>query len=162
MKRNKKEYYEIYSEFYNINKYREMKSIVHHGNNRLSHINRVAKLSFYTSKILKFDVVTSTRGALMHDFFVKEDISKMNYKKFLENHPKEALLNSKKYFKVNKVEEDIIVNHMFPLTHNLPKYKESYLVSLCDKVVSIYEFLRFEINLRLNLAILFIINYISF
>ena len=43
---NKQIYYKLYSEFYNVNKYRELKSMAHHGNNRLDHINRVSKLSF--------------------------------------------------------------------------------------------------------------------
>ena len=54
---NKKIYYDIYGEFYNVNKYRELKSIVHHGNNRLDHINRVAKLSFFVSKRLGLDYI---------------------------------------------------------------------------------------------------------
>ena len=33
MKKNKEVYYDIYSEFNNVNKYRELKSILHHGNN---------------------------------------------------------------------------------------------------------------------------------
>ena len=36
----------------NINKFRELKCIRHHGTSRLAHINRVAKLSFYISKKL--------------------------------------------------------------------------------------------------------------
>ena len=56
----KEEYYNIYSEFYNVNKYRELKSMAHHGNNRLDHINRVSKLSFKLSRALKLDYVSIT------------------------------------------------------------------------------------------------------
>ena len=65
--KNKSIYFDIYSEFNDVNKFREMKSIIHHGNNRLSHINRVAKLSFLISKKLRLDYVSCTRGAIMHD-----------------------------------------------------------------------------------------------
>ena len=58
VKTNKSVYYDIYSEFYNVNKFRELKSIMHHGDNRLNHINRVAKLSFNVSKFLKCDTVS--------------------------------------------------------------------------------------------------------
>jgi len=34
---------------------------------------------------------------------------------------------------------------MFPVTKTLPKYKESYLVSSVDKVVGLYEMLRYKI-----------------
>ena len=77
---NKKIYYDIYSEFNNVNKYRELKSMVHHGNNRLDHINRVAKMSFYLSKYLKLDYVSCTRGAMLHDFFTTDDLSRNNKK----------------------------------------------------------------------------------
>ena len=79
--KNKKIYYNIYSEFYSVNKYRELKSLTYHGNNRLNHINRVAKMSFFISKCLHLDYVSCTRGAMMHDFFTKEDLGKkkINY-----------------------------------------------------------------------------------
>ena len=78
-----------------MNKYRELKSIVHHGNNRLDHINRVAKLSFFVSKRLGLDYISCTRGAMMHDFFTLDDLSKKNkkYNDFLKEHPKIALDN---------------------------------------------------------------------
>lgn len=161
MKELKKEYYNIYSEFYNVNKYREMKTIVHHGNNRLSHINRVAKMSFYVSKLMRVDYISSTRGALMHDFFTTNDLNKKKYNTYLKNHPTQALNNSKQYFDVNEVEEDIIVNHMYPLTTHKPKYKESYIVCISDKIVSLYEFVRFRINLSLNMAVIFCIKMLS-
>ena len=156
----KHEYYDIYSEFYQNNKYREMKNISHHGNNRLDHINRVGKMTFYLSKAFEFDYVSSTRGALMHDFFSQNEIdSKKMYA--LKLHPQIALKNSKKFFKVNEIEEDIIANHMFPITINKPKYKESKLVCICDKLVSGYEFARYKVSRHINLFIIFVFNTLS-
>lgn len=43
-------------------------------------------------------------------------------------------------FKLNQVEEDIIRKHMFPLTRFPPKYKESLLVCIADKICTVYEF----------------------
>lgn len=157
---NKKIYYDIYGEFYNINKYRELKSIVHHGNNRLDHINRVAKLSFLVSKRLGLDYISCTRGAMMHDFFTIDDISKRNkkYNDFLKEHPKIALDNSEKYFEVNDVEKDIILSHMYPIVKEKPIYKESKIVCLCDKIISIYEFFRYQVNLSMNVTLVLFIN----
>ena len=42
---------------------------------------------------------------------------------------------------INPVEANIIHRHMFPLTPIPPKYKESYLVSIMDKVCAIGEML---------------------
>ena len=158
--KNKKIYYDIYSEFYNVNKYRELKSMVHHGNNRLDHINRVSKMSFYLSKILKLDYVSCTRGALLHDFFTIDDLSRdeTKYRKFLKDHPRIALDNSKKYFDLNEVEEDIILTHMYPVVKGKPKYAESRVVCVSDKIVSLYEFFRYQINLSFNLILLLFIR----
>lgn len=148
MNENKKIYYDIYSEFYNVNKFRELKTIVHHGDNRLNHINRVAKMSFFISKRLGIDYISCTRGALMHDFFTTDDVSKNDYRyrQFLNKHPVEALNNSLKYFDVNDMEEDIILSHMYPITRKKPKFKESKIVSICDKLVSFYEFFKFDVK----------------
>ena len=137
---NKSIYYNIYSEFYNINKYSELKSVAHHGNNRLDHINRVSKMSFYLSKKLGFDYVSCTRGALLHDFFTTDDLSRSDkkYNDFLHEHPQISLDNSKEYFELNEIEEDIILTHMFPIVKGKPKYAESKIVCLCDKLVSFY------------------------
>lgn len=145
---NKKIYYNIYKEFYDVNKYRELKSMVHHGNNRLDHISRVAKMSFYMSKYLRCDYVSCTRGAMLHDFFTAEDLSRNNgkYKNFLNEHPYIALDNALNHFELNDVEKDIILTHMFPVVKGKPNYKESKIVCFCDKIVSIYEFFRYQLN----------------
>ena len=152
---NKNIYYSIYSEFYNINKYRELKSVVHHGNNRLDHINRVSKMSFYISKRFGLDYVSCTRGALLHDFFTVDDISRSDkkYNDFLHEHPRISLNNSKKYFELNEIEEDIILKHMYPMVKGKPKYAESRVVCLADKAVSIYEFFRYQVKLSINLLL---------
>ena len=156
--KNRKIYYDIYSEFYNVNKYRELKSMVHHGNNRLDHINRVAKMSFLISKKLKLDYVSCTRGAMLHDFFTTDDLTRegIKYRKFLSAHPKIALDNSEKYFELNEIEKDVILTHMFPVVKGKPKYMESKVVCFSDKIVSIYEFFRYQLNVSVYmLAILF-------
>lgn len=158
--KNKKIYYNLYSEFYNVNKYRELKSMVHHGNNRLDHINRVSKMSFYISKFMKLDYVSCTRGALLHDFFTADDIRRRDgkYRKFLSEHPKIALENSKHYFKINEIEEDIILTHMFPVVKGKPKYLESKVVCLSDKLVSFYEFFRYQLKPSMSMILLFFVK----
>ena len=149
--KNKKIYYDIYSEFYCVNKYRELKSMVHHGNNRLDHINRVAKLSFNISKKLNLDFVSCTRGALLHDFFTEEDLTRKGkkYRNFLKEHPRIALENANKYFELNDIEKDVILTHMFPIIKGKPKYYESKVVCIADKLVSCYEFFRYQFNASL-------------
>lgn len=160
---NKELYYEIYSEFYSVNKFRELKNIIHHGNNRLNHINRVAKISFMLSRKLGLDYISCTRGAILHDFFTVDDINKRDCKMryFLKHHSNEALINAKKYFEINEIESDIILSHMFPITKKRPIYKESIIVCLADKIVSIYEFFKYQLKFSANIYILFLINVFS-
>ena len=150
-------YYNIYSEFYSVNKFRELKSMTHHGNNRLDHINRVSKLSFNISKLLKLDYVSCTRGALLHDFFTTKDIKRG--KRYLRDHPKVALENSKEYFDINEIEEDIILKHMYPMVKGRPMYPESKVVCLSDKIVSCYEFFRYQVKAAVGFVFFLIIRH---
>jgi len=54
-------------------------------------------------------------------------------------HPLTALNNASERFKLNRIESDIIRRHMFPLTLIPPRYKESWLVMIVDKIVTIGE-----------------------
>lgn len=83
------------------------------------------------------------RGAFLHDlFFYNWRVDKKSRKHHLTHHPAIALENAKKEFKdINKIEEDIILNHMWPITiTKYPKSVEAKLVSLMDKKVTWLEF----------------------
>lgn len=162
--KNKDIFYDIYTEFYNVNKFRELKNVIHHGTNRLEHINRVAKLSFIISRKLNLDYISCTRGAILHDFFTSDDTNRSDgkYKDFLKKHPQLALTNSQKYFKLNEVESDIILSHMYPITKDKPKYAESKVVCVSDKLVSYYEFFRYQLNFTANFAFIFLLKFIRF
>lgn len=54
-------------------------------------------------------------------------------------HPEIALKNADEHFELNKIERDIIKKHMWPMTVVLPKYKESYVVMIVDKVCASME-----------------------
>lgn len=54
-------------------------------------------------------------------------------------HPKTALENASKLFSLNEKECDIILKHMWPVTIKLPKYKESYIITLVDKYCALEE-----------------------
>ena len=58
-----------------------------------------------------------------------------------KEHPFVALENAKTYFSVDEREQDIITKHMFPKTLALPRYPESVVVSISDKLSAIYEYL---------------------
>lgn len=80
------------------------------------------------------------RGALLHDYFLydwhlpHEPSGLHGY-----THPGTALANAAKEFDLDCVERDMIARHMFPLTPVPPRYIESLLVCLVDKVLSLRE-----------------------
>ena len=146
MSRYQNEFEYIIKPIMNHNEFLKLKNIGHHGITRYEHSIRVAKYSFLISK--KFglkNVRDITRAALLHDFYINNDLKGIYGFKKWKKHPSAALNNSLNYYNLNDMQKDIIVNHMFPVTKTLPKYKESYLVSSVDKVVGLYEMLRYKI-----------------
>lgn len=115
--------------------------IHHHKTNRLHHSIQVSFTSYMACRLLGFDYRSAARGALLHDFFQydwREDRTDGRLHAF--SHPHEALENANRLFSLNKVEQDIIVKHMWPLTLALPRYKETVVVLLADKYCTLKEY----------------------
>lgn len=138
---NNKEYFDIVKDILNNNKFKKIEYCTHHGLSRLDHSLRVSYYSYKTAKKLNFNYKECARAGLLHDFFIQEDLNDVEKKFSAFVHHKVALDNSCKYFEISKREKDIIFKHMFPLVPNtIPIYKESYLVSIVDKIVATYDF----------------------
>ena len=86
------------------------------------------------------------RGALLHDYFLYDWHIKGNRPKGLHGytHPTTAYRNASKRINLTPIESDIIMKHMFPLTPIPPKFFESYVVCLVDKVCSTCETLKLD------------------
>lgn len=114
----------------------------HRSTNRLIHCLRVSYSCYLTAKKYNLDYVSATRGGLLHDFCLEDWRGNENFKlnKFWGfYHPKLALLYSEKYFDVNKIERDMILRHMFPLTIIPPVSKEGYVIMFWDRYWCIRE-----------------------
>lgn len=136
---NDKEYLEIVNDILKNREFNKLKDLPHHKTTRLEHSKRVSYLSYKICKKLNLDYISASRGGLLHDFFLNKYTTK-NTNKLIRNHPKIASTNAKKHFKLNRKEINIIESHMFPLIiKTKPKYKESYVVAVSDKIVWIYE-----------------------
>lgn len=144
----------IIKDIINNQEFQKMKKITHHGITRFNHSLRVSYYTFLLAKKLKLNYKEATRAALLHDFFTDET-SDMKTKKALKEHPKIALNNSKKYFEISKLQEDIILKHMYPITLSMPKYKESWLVDIIDDFASLYE-KTYSVNKQIKAAATFI------
>lgn len=134
----------------------ELRYEIHHGISRLEHSLNVAKLTFNACKKMGIkDYVDVTRAALLHDFFKSDEVTE---KSFL-NHPIKALENAKANFTLTEKQENIIISHMYPVSRVMPKYKESWLVSVADKVVAVKECAKYKLPLAIGTTFLFFINF---
>ena len=148
--------------------FKKIENIKHHNTNRLDHSLKVSYYSYKIAKSLKLDYEDVARGGLLHDFYT-DKISeckkvKDKIKLFSTQHPKDAVNNATTYFNLSEKEIDIIECHMFPMDYKIPKYAESWIVSLVDKVLSFGEVSKrfsHKLGYLSNLYLLFILNILK-
>lgn len=163
-----KEYLFIINHILENNEFQKMNDIKHHNTTRMDHSLKVSYYSYKIAKSLNLDYEDVARGGLLHDFYINEikNCSKVKDKilLFSTRHPEEAFLNSVNNFELSEKEKNIIKTHMFPVDYRIPKYAESWLVSLVDKVLSLGEFSKrfsYKLGYLLNLYLLFVLNVIK-
>ena len=138
------EFFNIISEVARNETVKEMKDYKQHCDTSCyTHCMHVAYYSYIIAKKLGLDYKSTARAAMLHDLFLYDWRMKYrdpkNYGLHGFVHPKIALRNALEQFELNVKEQDIIVKHMWPMTVVLPKYKESYIVTLTDKYSAIRE-----------------------
>jgi uncharacterized protein len=75
------------------------------------------------------------RGALLHDYFLYDwHVKDKSHKWHGFTHARRALENARRDFSLSEIEQDMIQSHMFPLNLKVPKYRESVLLCLADKI----------------------------
>lgn len=163
-KYNDKEYINIVRDIIENEEFNKTKEIMHHGLNRFDHCMRVSYYSYKVTKLLKLDYEDVARAGLLHDFFFVDnnEVDKTKRLDVLINHPKYALVNSKRYFSLTDKEEDIITSHMFPISLRAPKYMESWIVDIVDNVIAVVEACyatRKHLGVAVNFLLLVILNY---
>lgn len=140
------EYNSIVQDILSNSEFMKLDNFFHHNSSILEHAKVVSYIAYRICKYFNLDYVSAARGGLLHDFFLYDwrnhdepDLHRDKYHGL--EHPRIALENSMKHFTVNKVEKDIILKHMWPLTIIPPRYQESYIVTFVDKYVSSKEFI---------------------
>lgn len=124
----------------------KMAAFIQHGDTTcLQHVMAVAYFSLRLSRCLhvRCHQREMIRGALLHDFFLYDWHEKRGHHSWHGfTHPAAALRNASLLCPLTKRERDIIVKHMWPLTLKFPRYRESYIVCLADKICSLQETFR--------------------
>ena len=112
----------------------------HKGTSRLQHSINVAYYSFLVCYKLGLDYKSAARAGILHDLFLYDWREENNSaKEHITAHPKAALKNARKIADLNRVEEDAILRHMWPMTIIPPRFKESHIVSFVDKLCACAE-----------------------
>ncbi|MFG6394833.1 MAG: HD domain-containing protein [Lachnospiraceae bacterium] len=132
---------EILVQVVNNSSFTESRKYIQHGNTSIyRHSIMVARKSCQIAS--KYNIKVSyremVRGALLHDYFLYDWHDKSHNHKRPHGffHAGAALKNAMRDFELTDIEKDIIKKHMFPLTPVPPKYIESFIVCLADKVCS--------------------------
>ena len=132
---------EFYSEVKDIAEHPvvlRMKLYPHHGStNCYQHCMNVAYYNYQWCRFLHLDARSAARAGMIHDLFLYD--WHMHAKKTGDcfhglTHPKKSYQNARKFFDLNHIEKDIILNHMWPVTFfKIPRTKEGWITTLTDK-----------------------------
>lgn len=121
----------------------------HGGISCYDHSVAVARMSVRMAQRLRLrvDMESLIRGALLHDYFLYDwHDGKKEHNLHGFRHAKRALQNAQRDFPLSPIAKDVICRHMFPLNIHPPRYRESYIVTVADKVCAVREFSRSLIN----------------
>lgn len=126
------------------------KNFIQHGNTSVyDHSIDVARncIKLALKLKLKVDMKTLVRGSLLHDYFLYDwHVKDKSHRLHGFRHAKIAYQNASKEFDLNIVEKNMILCHMFPLNLRIPKYKESIILCIVDKVCAAKEVVNISIE----------------
>ncbi len=119
----------------------KMREYVQHcQTSRLQHSINVSYYSFLICYKLGWDYRSAARAGLLHDLFFYDWRKKSKLRgNHAAWHPRVAYDNAKKICELNDIEKDAILKHMWPCTLVPPKYKESYVLTMVDKICAVME-----------------------
>lgn len=164
MKSNYDEYLSLVKNILDDKDFIELKKCLHHGTTRYTHSLNVSYKAYKMAKKYNLSYEEVARSALLHDFFNNENATLKERFKATFTHPLEAENNAREKFNISEKEARIIRCHMFPLNLTIPKDKESWIVTICDKMVFFKEFyLNFlsKIKFSFNILIILFLNFIK-
>lgn len=157
-----REFLQITEDIFKNDEFNKLREIGHHGTTRFEHSVRVAYYSYNICKALGLNYEDAARAGLLHDFFLSYKSWPLKKRfKLIFTHPKISLENCIREFNINGRQKDIIESHMFPTVFPIPKYAESWIVSLVDKLVATCEFgitFKKELAYAASFIIVFITN----
>ncbi len=139
-------YYCCISDIIDLPQLEQLKDITHHiSTTRFQHCVNVSYYSYIVCRKLHLNARSAARAGLLHDLFYydRKEYNSARMKgdpSHSRHHSAIALKNAKGITEVNAIEEDMIAKHMWPMTLKLPKYRETYVITVIDKYCAVLEF----------------------
>jgi uncharacterized protein len=140
---NDQDYLDCVADLLEHEEVKSMVRFVQHGDTTcLDHCLTVSYMSYRIARRLGLDDRSTARGGLLHDMFLYDwHVPDPDRKWHGFTHPRTALVNAERCFQLNPVERESILRHMWPLTPIPPRCPEAFIVSCCDKYVTVKEFM---------------------
>ncbi len=139
-------YYKAVSDILEHTDVQALKRYRHHKyTTRFQHSLNVSYYNYLVCRFFHWDAVSAARAGLLHDLYFYEteqydrNVSS-DQKSHSAHHPTVAAQNARARFTLNAREIDMIEKHMWPVTPQMPQYKESYLITFVDKYAATLEF----------------------
>ena len=137
-----KKYIMIISDLINQEKVQEMKLYrQHHHINCFEHCLFVSYNTYLMCKKYNLDYISAARAGMLHDLFLYDWRKRENGIKGLHafTHGKTAYKQASTFLVLNDKEKYMIIKHMWPVTLAMPKYKETFIITLVDKYFAVAE-----------------------
>ena len=139
---DKTEFFNIINDIISNETVQKMKKYRQHCNTSCyTHCLHVAYYSYIIAKKLNLDYCSTARAAMLHDLFLYDWRKKQDDRKGLHafTHGRTAYEQASTFLKLNDKEKDMIIKHMWPVTLAVPKYKETFIITLVDKYFAVAE-----------------------
>lgn len=150
MSNNWNEFLEIVADLLKHDSVQALWDIKHHlGLSCYEHSVFVAYTSYCVAKKFDLDCVAAARAGLLHDLYLDSTADDSRVKHYF-THASHALENARRVCELSEKEENIILAHMWPFSGTLPKSREAYIVSMCDKSCATIEGLRIWYRLSIR------------
>ncbi|MCM1507763.1 MAG: HDIG domain-containing protein [Ruminococcus flavefaciens] len=138
-------YYDCIRDIINSSELEPLKEITHHiSTTRFQHCLNVSYYSYALCRKLGLNARSVARAGLLHDLFYydRKEYNSLREKGQYSHsrmHSIIAVRNAEQVTDITPLERDIIEKHMFPMTVKLPKYRESYVITIIDKYCAVLE-----------------------
>lgn len=141
-----------------MKKYRQ-----HYETTCFDHCYTVSYYCYLICKRYNLDYISAARAGMLHDLFLYDWRIKQPDRKGLHayTHGKTACENACKIFDLNDKEKDMIINHMWPVTVNLSKSLEGFILTFVDKYCAIsesFEVLKTRFLLKKSLRYFYVLS----